>query len=307
MTPSDLSAELWPYRQVQAIAKPDWNAVRDADGAWLWVDGAQDQDLAREIAAIASPPDREWIWRNTPWEYAGPGYRQGPLLTRVNEVLMQRYVSEWAMKGAGLILFTNDRERLVLHLRNLRHITAANGDSVHFSLRALRRLEEFSEGLSREHLGRLLGPIRSMVWCLPGQPEGWRRIDNIVEDDTSLEHDGAFELSDDEETALNRASVTAFMRRAVGRLYLDHREDVQAMPPEKLKHQLEVFLNESQRIGLIHERDVFHYLRLRFVYPQGPFVLHQPANRILSDRDVHGRLRLREAEWVLEKHANGRT
>lgn len=304
MTLCDLSTQLWPYERVQVVDRPEWKAINEVDGASLWLDGARNEQLEAEVAALSALSDREWIWRDTPWEYAGPGYRQGPLLVRLSEALMERYLSEWATSGTGLILLSDDRDQVVRHLQHLRHITAANGDRVHFSLRAFRKLEELCEGLTSQGLGRLLGPIRSVLWCHPGESGAWRRADNPSGQGQPLKYDAAFQLSDAEEDALNRACANTFMRRAVGRLCLDPRAQVQLLAPEELKRQLEMFVGESQRIGLMHERDIYHYACLRFIHPQKPFMRSEPVHRILADREVVPRLRLRDAEWMLEKQAN---
>ncbi len=307
MTPCDLSTQLWPYLRVQAVDRPEWKAISAAGDAWLWLDGAQGDELEAKVGTVSALSDREWIWRDTSWEYEGPGYRQGPLVVRLNEALMDRYLADWAMTGTGLILFSVDRDQLVRHLQHLRHITAANGDRVHFSLRALRKVEELCEGLSGESLARLLGPIRSALWCLPGDPEAWRQIDSPSGEQRPLQYDGAFEIRDAEEEALNRASAAAFMRRAVERLCSEFHEQVRTLSPEALKRQVEIFVGESQRIGLMHERDIYHYVRLRFVHPQKSFVRNEPVHRILAEQDVVARLRLREAEWLLDEQVNERT
>lgn len=307
MTPCDLSTQLWPYLNVQAVDRPEWKAISAAGDAWLWLDGAQDDQLEAKVGTVSATSDREWIWRDTSWEYEGPGYRQGPLVVRLNEALMERYIADWAMTGAGLILFSVDRDQLVRHLQHLRHITAANGDRVHFSLRALRKVEELCEGLSSASLGSLLGPIRSALWYLPGHADAWRRIDNPREEQHPLTYDGAFAISGAEEEALNRASAAAFMRRTVERLCSDFQRQVETLSPDELKRQVEIFVSESQRIGLMHERDIYHYVRLRFAHPQKPFLKDEPVHRILAEREVVARLRLREAEWLLDEQVNERT
>ncbi|MGH8465984.1 MAG: DUF4123 domain-containing protein [Pseudomonas sp.] len=294
--------ELRPYRTVQAVGTPHWEDLDARGAAWLWLDGAQRPGLEEEVAGLCRPAERTWVWRGTAWEYGRPGYRQGPLLLRLSETLLDRYLSDWSEAGAGVILVSDDVPALVTHLQNLRHITAANGDSVCFSLRAFRTLEEFSEGLSEQALSRLLGPIQSILWRLPGESDPWRSVHNPAPDCEALEHDSAFALTEPEEAALDHAAIEAFQRRSMQRLRNEYPELLQSESVETLIESFTTLLRESRELQLAHERDVFHFMRLRMTYPRKTFVEHRELRQILCNKPVSARLRLRQAELILKQH-----
>ncbi len=291
----------WPRRNVREVEAPDAGLLEGAPRAWLWLDGSHSSMLQDDVFAITHRFDALWVWRHTDWEYAGPGYRAGPMLVPLSESLLDHFLANWAVSQTGLIVLGGDGHQLVEHLQHLRQITAANGDTVRFRLNAARPFEELCEALRGDGLTRLLGPMAAVIWYA-GDADAplWLRIDNPAPAPSRLQNMGGFELGKTDQSSLNAACRQWFMRDTVHTLAQSHWEAVEPLGGDELKRQLDLFAGEAMRVGIVRERDMQEYLRLRLLFPQEPFVHDTPLRTLLADRTRDPRLRLAAMEKRLQ-------
>ncbi|WP_430390984.1 hypothetical protein [Dyella sp. 20L07] len=301
MTLSTHATALWPRHVVREVAIPDAALLDETPHAWLWLDGSHSSTLQDDVFATGHRFDSHWVWRGTDWEYTGSGYRAGPLLVPMDAALLDHYLRTWTAPHQGLILLGGESAMLITHLQHLRQITAANGDAVRFHLNAARPFEELCEALPSHRLTELLGPMSSVIW--PAHSDGpplWLRIDNPQPTPTTLLNKGAFALTVTDETALGTASHQWFLRNTAQAFAHDYPHAIEPLNGDELVRQFDIFIGEAGGLGITRERDIQHYLRLRLLYPQEPFVNDTVLRTILMARQADPRLRLSEAERHLQ-------
>ncbi|KWC81293.1 hypothetical protein E2P84_19150 [Burkholderia cepacia] len=296
----------WSRQVVNTLPRTRWATLEQGPRPWLWLSGAHSETLEEEVQAITNGFDYRWVWSNTAWEYGSPGYRQGPLLVPLNESVYVHALDHWLTQQAGLILLgPDDGDNLVLHLQRLRQLTASDGFPLGFSLNAARQLEELCEALPSECLSELFGPIQRFIWYAGDERTGeWLFADSPSTDHPASVTNEPIALSLDDEAALDRASLAWFMRDCA-------REFRQRFPayghPENepaLWRHLNHFANEAtDQLALTTERDVRHYMELRFQYPHDFFAMDATLRDILLQRQVKGKQRLFDAEARLVARA----
>lgn len=92
----------WPRHSVREVEAPDAGLLNGASRAWLWLDGSHSSTLQDDVFAITHRFDALWVWRHTDWEYAGPGYRAGPMLVPLSEPLLEHFLANWAVPQTGM-------------------------------------------------------------------------------------------------------------------------------------------------------------------------------------------------------------
>jgi hypothetical protein len=292
----------WSQKTLQPVSKPTLSTLMHQGHPWLWLNGTNSPTLDSDVAAISGRLRHHWLWRGTEWEYNGPGYREGPLLVPLDDKLLQNFSEKWAQESGGLIIVTNaDEETLLNHLRNLRVLTAPDGNQLLFNLAIPRQLEELAEALSSSRWTRLCGPIHSLIWtCLECKDKEWLQARN-PQPCPALTEAGEFTLTPDEEAALNRANHEWFMRSAAKRINQINPKLAQSLGTYELSHRLNIFIQEATGLGLIRERDAFHYLHLRLTHPQQYFLNDSQLRTVLSNRAIDARQRLAESEARLKQ------
>lgn len=296
----------WSRQVVNTLPCMNWPTLQQGLRPWLWLSGAHSETLEEEVQAITNGFDYRWVWRNTAWEYGSPGYRQGPLLMPLDEALYAHAVDHWLTQQAGLILLGPDDDGdLVVHLQRLRQLTAADGFPLGFSLHAARQLEELCEGLPAGRLSELFGPIQRLIWYAGDKQAGeWLFADAPLADRAASVTNEPIALSLDDEAALDHASLAWFMRDCA-------REFRQRFPaygnPDNepvLWRYLKRFVSEAtDQLALTTERDVRHYMELRFQYPHEFFAKDATLRDVLLQRQVKGKQRLFDAEARLAARA----
>ena len=289
----------WSRQVVNALPDMSWTALPQGARPWLWLSGAHSETLEQDLLKITKRFDYRWVWRDTPWEYGSPDYREGPLLVPLEEPLFTVALDHWLHQHAGLILLGPDHEAsLIAHLQHLHQLTGADGFPVGFSLSAARPLEELCEGLPADQLSKLFGPIQRFIWYAGETPSGeWLFADAPVSALTSWITEGPIALTANDEAALGQASLAWFMRDCAR----DFRQRFPAYGrPENesvLWRHLNLFAREAtDQLGLATERDVRHYMELRFRYSQESFTKDGALRDILVNRRVKGKQRLTDAE-----------
>ncbi|WP_256832158.1 DUF4123 domain-containing protein [Pseudomonas sp. Pse1] len=292
----------WSQKTLQPVSKPTLSTLMQQGHPWLWLNGTNSPTLDSDVAAISGRLQHHWLWRGTEWEYNAPGYREGPLLVPLDDKLLQVFSERWAQDSGGLIIVTNaDEETLLSHLRNLRVLTAPDGNQLLFNIAMPRQLEELAEALSSSRWAQLSGPIHSLIWtCLEGINNEWLQARNPYPG-PALKESGEFILTPDEEAALNRANHEWFMRSAAKRANQINPDLAQSLGKNELSQRLNIFIQEATGLGLIRERDAFHYLYLRLTHPQQYFLNDGQLRTVLSNRAIDARQRLAESEARLKQ------
>lgn len=294
----------WPRRIVQPAQAPGMETLAEAGHGWLWLDGAQDAELEEQVVALTPGFDHHWLWRDTAWAYTSPGYRHGPLLTRVNAGLLQRFVDDWAPRQMGVLIFAPDEAHACPHLQGLHRMNARDGLPLRFNLTATRQLEELCEGLAPHRLSELLGPIRGVTWrTADADGAQWLRVDLPDRDAVApvSTYEDIYTLHEADEDAINQASFEWFMRETARRTLPPDLAATDPAAHAKLLRQFSIFATEAGQIGLVIERDVRHYIRLRLRFPQQPFEKDTELRTILARQTVPGLQRLHHAEQRLNQ------
>lgn len=294
----------WPRRIVQPAQAPRIETLAEAGQGWLWLDGAQDAELEEQVVALTPGFDHHWLWRDTAWAYTPPGYRHGPLLTRVNADLLQRFVEDWAPRQMGVLIIAPGDAHASTRLQSLHRMNAPDGLPLRFSLTATRQLEELCEGLAPHRLSELMGPIREVTWrTADADGAQWLRVDLRAFDAAApvSAYEDIYPLHDADEDAINQASVEWFMRETARRTLPPDLAATDPAAHAKLLRQLAIFTNEASEIGLVIERDVRHYIGLRLRFPQQPFEKDAVLRKILTQQAVPGLQRLHHAEQRLNQ------
>ncbi|KUY92257.1 hypothetical protein WS48_25445 [Burkholderia sp. RF7-non_BP1] len=228
------------------------------------------------------------------------------MLVPLDEALYAHAVDHWLTRQAGLILLSPDGcDNLVVHLQRLRQLTASDGFPLGFSLHAARQLEELCEGLPSARLSELFGPIQRFIWYAGEEQTGeWLFADAPSTDRPASITNEPIALSLDDEDALDQASHAWFMRDCARRFR--HRFPAYDHPDNEpvLWRYLNHFANEAtDQLALTTERDVRHYMALRFQYPHDFFAKDSTLRDILLQRQVKAKQRLFDAEARLAARA----
>lgn len=292
--------EALPYVRhvVDILQQPSWTALAQGSRPWLCLNGAHSETLEDELQAVTKRFDHLWAWRHTDYEYAPPGYRQGPLLVALDAPLFTYALAHWLPQKAGLILQgPESQEALAQQIQRLRALVPTDGYPIAFSLHATRTLEELCEGLPTDSLAELFGPIHRFVWYAGDVHSGEWLCANAPSTPAPATSNAFIALTEDDEAGLNRATLAWFMRDCA-------REFRQRFPaydhPDNeplLWQHLTHFANEAtEQLGLSTERDVRHYMALRFAYSHESFTKDPELKRMLMAKEVDGKQRLFAAE-----------
>ena len=298
-TDSMAEASRWTRRVVNASPCPDWAALEREPRPWLLLDGTHSDTLETDVLQIKRGFEYRWVWRDTPREYRNPGYRHGPLLVPLDEALFTHAVEHWLRQQAGIILVApDDIDLLVAHLQQLHHLTGTDGFPLRFSLNGARALEEFCEGLTAHSLSRLFGPIQRFIWYAGNEHQGeWLGADSPVQGQAAPALDEPIALTKADEVSLDQASLAWFVRDCVRSI---RRQTSAYDDPENepaLWRRTGLFVREAaDQLALTLERDVRHYVDLRFRYPQDFFANDNVLREILIERNIPGKQRLLDAE-----------
>ncbi|MDH0685950.1 DUF4123 domain-containing protein [Achromobacter animicus] len=298
---TDLIAEAsrWTRRVVNALPCPHWATLEHESRPWLLLDGAHSDTLESDLLQIKGSFEYRWVWRDTPREYRNPGYRHGPLLVPLDEALFNHAVEHWLRQQAGIILAApDDIDLLFAHLQQLHQLTGTDGFPIRFSLNGTRVLEEFCEGLTAHSLYRLFGPIQRFIWYAGDEHQGeWLGADSPEEGHAAPALDEPIALTKADEASLDQASLAWFVRDCVRSI---RRQTPAYDDPEHepaLWRRTDLFVREAaDQLALTLERDVRHYVNLRFRYPQDFFAKDSVLRDILSERHIPGKQRLMDAE-----------
>lgn len=288
----------WSRQVVNTLPHMTWAMLQQGARPWLWLNGAHSETLEQDVFAITKRFDYRWVWRDTPWEYGSPGYREGPLLVPLDEAIFTFALDQWLRQQAGLILLGPDDEAgLIAHLQHLHQLTGADGFPIAFSLHAVRPLEELCEGLPASRRSKLFGPIQRFIWYAGDVQSGEWLFADAPENDPHSVAQLPLTLTPDDEAALDQASLAWFMRDCAR----DFRQRFSAygLPENEpvLWRHLNLFVREAtDQLALATERDVRHYLELRFSYPQAFFAKDVELREILVRRQMQGKQRLTDAE-----------
>ncbi|CAB3827196.1 DUF4123 domain-containing protein [Achromobacter animicus] len=292
-------ASRWTRRVVNASPCPDWVSLEPRSRAWILLDGAHSDTLENDLLQIKRGFEYRWVWRDTPREYRNPGYRHGPLLAPLDEALFTYAVEHWLRQQAGIILVAaGDIYPLVAHLQQLHQLVGTDGFPIRFSVNGARTLEEFCEGLTAPSLSRLFGPIQRLIWYAGNEPQGeWLVADSPVQGQAAPARDEPIALTKADEVSLDQARLAWFVRDCVRSI---RRQTPAYDDPEHepaLWRRTHLFVREAaDQLALTLERDVRHYVDLRFRYPQDFFAKDSVLRDILSERHIPGKQRLMDAE-----------
>ncbi|MFJ3462396.1 DUF4123 domain-containing protein [Achromobacter spanius] len=298
---TDLKAEAsrWTRRVVHALPCPEWAALEHGARPWLCLNGAHSDSLENDVLQIKRGFEYRWVWRDTPREYRNPGYRHGPLLVPLDEPLFTHAVEHWLPQQAGIILLASgDNDALVAHLQQLHQLTGTDGFPINFSLNGARALEEFCEGLTANSLSRLFGPIQRFIWYAGDERRGeWLGADSPVLGQATPALEEPIALTKADETSLDQASLAWFVRDCMRNIrqqtpaYDDPNDD------PVLWRRVDLFIREAaDQLTLTLERDIRHYVDLRFRYSQDFFANDGVLREILTKRHIQGKQRLVDAE-----------
>jgi len=292
-------ASQWTRRVVKALPCPDWATLEQETRPWILLDGAHSDTLENDLLQIRRGFEYRWVWRDTPREYRNPGYRHGPLLVPLDEALFTHAVEHWLRQQAGIILVApDDIDLLVAHLQQLHQLTGTDGFPLRFSLNGARALEEFCEGLTAHSLSRLFGPIQRFIWYAGDELQGeWLGAGSSVQGQAAPALDEPIVLTKADEISLDQASLAWFVRHCVRSI----RRQTPAYDDPKnetaLWRRTDLFVREAaDQLALTLERDVRHYVDLRFRYPQDFFAKDGVLRKILIERHIPGKQRLVDAE-----------
>ncbi|AVJ30574.1 DUF4123 domain-containing protein [Achromobacter spanius] len=278
---------------------PDWATLERAARPWILLDGAYSDTLENDLRQIKRGFEYRWVWRDTPWEYRNPGYRHGPLLAPLDEALFSYAVEHWLCQQAGILLLASvDQGMLIAHLQQLHQLTGTDGFPIRFSLNGARALEEFCEGLTAHSLSRLFGPIQRFIWYAGNEHQSeWLVAISPVQGQAMPGLDKPIALTKADEVSLDQASLAWFVRdcaRSIRRqtpAYGDPKNE------PALWRRTDLFVREAaEQLALTLERDVRHYVDLRFRYPQEFFAKDSELRGILIERHIPGKQRLWDAE-----------
>lgn len=287
---------------VKSIDKPTISMFSQHQQQWLWLDGASSPILESEVSALTERFNYSWLWRGTRLEYSGLGYRQGPLLVPLSETLLQAYLLKWAADSTGIILTSlQDEETVLLHLRNMLTIHSSDNNPVIFNFGMTRQVEELAAGLPPSRLAQLMGPIHSIIF--PDQDSygtEWLQV-KCPGPMTAFPATETFRLTAQEERSINLASQAWFMRHASKRITQRIPEVNQKLQPSEFLQRLATFKREADELLLYRERDVYHYLLIRSIYPEKIFADGSPLRALLSQRTLDSRMRLTECEKRLQQ------
>lgn len=299
----------WPRQHVKVAAAPDWATLQAGPRPWLWLSGECSESLEADVRRLTQRFDHQWVWLDTEWQYESPGYQQGPMLVPLDAALFDHFLETWAPQRAGLLLLgPDDEHELLVHLRQLRLIIAADGLPLTFSLGASRQLEELCEGLPDERLAQLFGPIACLIWRAGGEhATEWLQADAPTAMPGAALADGRhLTLTPEDEAALDRTSHAWFMRDTARLLTSRHPALASALTATQLYAQLMAFDREADSLALSLERDARRYMELRFVHPQASFAHDALLREQLARRHVPARQRLQEAEERLQQIARAK-
>ncbi|WP_312431133.1 DUF4123 domain-containing protein [Achromobacter sp.] len=292
-------ASQWTRRVVKALPSPDWATLEQEPRPWILLDGAHSDTLENDLLQIKRGFDYRWVWRDTPREYRNPGYQHGPLLVALDEALFNYAVEHWLRQHAGIILVApDDIALLVAHLQQLHQLTGTDGCPIRFSLNGARALEEFCEGLTAHSLSSLFGPIQRFIWYAGNEHHGeWLGADSPVHGQVAPALDEPIALTKADEISLDQASLAWFVRDCVRST---RRQAPAYDNPENepaLWRRTDLFVHEAaDQLALTLERDIRHYVDLRFRYPQEFFRKDSVLREILIERHIPGKQRLMDAE-----------
>jgi len=299
--------EDWSRQFVLPLPRIDWQMLQQGPRPWLWLSGAHSETLEDEVQAITQRFDHRWVWRKTPLEYSVPGYRQGPLLVALNEALWTHAVDHWLRQQAALVLVgPDDGEALVHHLQRLHQFTASDGLPTSFSLHAVRQLEELCEGLPADRLSELFGPMQQLIWYVGNEQAGeWVSASAPLADPQPTLSRKPIALTVDDESALDHASLAWFMRDCARDFRQRFPEYDHPVNESALWRHLSIFASEARdQLALTTERDMRHYMALRFQYPHEFFTKDTTLQAILTKRETDGLQRLFDAEDRLAELAS---
>ncbi|MDN7903605.1 DUF4123 domain-containing protein [Burkholderia diffusa] len=284
----------WPRQVVRATAEPAWSALQSGPRPWLLLSGAHSEALEEEVIATIHGFDYRWVWRDTPLEYALPGYRHGPLLVPLDAALLAHAVATWIPQQAGVILLgPNDESVLVSHVQGLHQFIAADGWPVAFGLHITRALEECCEALPEDQRAQLFGPIEACIWHDgETQTDTWLRADAPDRKAPPLSIDHHLALTPSDEAALNLAGRAWFMREFAHTLTRRFPAYAPADAQLALRRSLATFADEAHQFGFRLECDIRYYMELRLRYPREPFVEDKTVHALLNRREDHGMSRL---------------
>ncbi|MFD4841306.1 DUF4123 domain-containing protein [Achromobacter sp. NPDC058515] len=299
-------AQQWLRQVVRALPSIDWPALQQGPRPWLCLNGAHSEALESEVRAFTKRFDYRWVWRDTAMEYGAPGYRQGPLIVPLDEPLFVHALDHWLPQQAGLVLLgPDDADTLAGHLKGLHQLVGPDGQPVSFSLHAVRQLEELCEGLGPSRMAEIFGPMERLIWYAGDKREGeWLTAQNPRASDGGEELGGSPVLTVVDEEALDQASYAWFMRDVEREFNRRFPEYANAESQPLLVAHMATFAHEAQhQLAFSTERDIRHYMALRFQYPQDFFAKDTDLKAILVRREVAGRQRLLDAESRLAELA----
>lgn len=141
------------------------NLLTEETKFMLLLDGALDRDLEKRLNGIDPFTHRRWLYEGTEYE---SGKTEGPLLVQCTEgsALADAFTKEFVSEHLGLLLLSDQPvEKVVAHLRALRHATLPNGRTVRFRLQEPRKLRGIVDGMPEDAHTYLLGPLESILWC----------------------------------------------------------------------------------------------------------------------------------------------
>lgn len=131
----------------------------------LLLDGALGRDLEKRLNGIDPFTHRYWLYETTEYESEK---EQGPLLVQCTEgsALTDAFTRDFVREHLGLLLFSQQPvEKIIDHLRTLRHALMPNGHRVRFRLQEPRKLRGIADGIPDDEHDHLLGPLERILWC----------------------------------------------------------------------------------------------------------------------------------------------
>ncbi|NIF26633.1 DUF4123 domain-containing protein [Pantoea sp. Tr-811] len=282
----------WPRQRLTVVPPPAW-PLPFTEHAWLLLSGDQIPSLAEDIRSLCAPGQYHWVWRGTAEEYAGPGYQAGPLLARLNEALLARFLDIWGPQQQGSLLASHqDVLALLGALKHARHLRASDGNTLVFQWSRLRKLEELCEALPHQQLLQLLSPLQRLIWHSGLGRDSWLQLTLDDSSPLPLPQATILNLTQTDESALNSAGHAWFLRHACHAM--EHHLKAMDVPfdPLDLRRQLADFDREAGYCGFHLEGERRYYMQLRLLFPEQPFVKDRPLYNLLLDTGTQGQQRL---------------
>lgn len=302
------ASQRYVRRLVYTVAQPDWSVLEQGPRPWLCLHGGHSETLQQEVRSITRHLDQQWVWRGMDKKHAAS------LLVPLDEALHAHAMEHWFPQQTGLIVLgPEDGRSLLRHLQRLRTVVASDGFPVPFSLHAMRALEELCEALPAERLAKLFGPIERLIWHTGDMASGeclcaaapWTApsatADALPNAETS---EAAIRLTESDEAALEQASHAWFMRDCAREFR--QRFSAYGLPDQQpqLWRYLAQFAHEaSEELGFSTERDLRHYMALRFAYPPSCFAKDSALWELLMARQLDSQQRLSAAQEQLQAWA----